>query len=647
VLVGLSNLSDLTTGFSSMTAKILVVDDELTVERLFRQLLRKEIRANEIELFYASNGQEALDQLKKIPDISLVLTDINMPIMDGLTLLGEIQTMDRIIKTVVISAYSDYKNIRIAMNRGAFDFLTKPVNADALNLAIDRTLKIVDELQLQHERIQQAYAALEYEAHHDRLTDLPNRTAFTKYLVEQLQQAVKHSHLSYAVLYIELQRINVVNDTFGFLAVDDLVSQAAERLRICQNDQVYLSILADFGTEEFNKSEQSVLTGFEPSKIDLTEFSDFDEDFDSQTNKTMLARFGGNSFVMLLSGLNDTSQLTAIVKNIQHQISRPFEVNGCRQFVNATIGLRRLSNLISQPDTPEQVLKDVNTATYYAKRSKRGYEVFTPAMQDASHTRWQLESDLRLAIENQEFCLHYQPLVCLATESLIGFEALVRWQHPTRGMVSPAIFIELAEETELILEIGEIVLSQACNQAIAWQHQFPHFADLSISVNVSPLQCQDSLLIEQVTQILNQTELSGSKLKLEVTESSFANIEASRQLWQEITKMGVSLSIDDFGTGYSCLSRLHELPISTLKIDQSFVRNIGKGEEHLEVIQTILSLAKNLGMTVVAEGIETVEQKRQLQSMNCNFGQGYHFSKPLNIEHATEFISKSLQDLRI
>ncbi len=619
-----------------MTAKVLFVDDELPAERLFRQMLRELIRSKEIELYYATNGIEALEKLAEYPDICLVLTDINMPEMDGLTLLAKIQDMNRIIKTVVISAYSDYEKLRIAMNCGAFDYLNKPVNPDALKLATNRALKIVEELKIQQEQIQQAYEALEYEALHDRLTELPNRNAFTKHLVEQLQEAQKHTHLSYAILFIELQRLNLVNDSFGFLAVDDLIVQAAQRLKTCQANQTYQQMLADLSDDQSESANLSVLTGFEFSQVDLSTLSDFEQDM--QTDQTMLARFGGNSFVMLLSGLTDTSRLTPIVKDIQQQISQPFEVNGCRQYISATIGIRRLSNLSFQPDTPEQVLKDVNTATYYAKRNKRSYEVFTPAMHDAAQTRWQLESDLRLAIEREEFLLHYQPLICLANDQLIGFEALIRWQHPTRGMVSPGIFIELAEETELIIEIGQMVLSQACLQAIAWQKQFSNLPNLFMSVNVSPLQCQHSVLLDQVNQVMNQTGISGDHLKLEITESSFSDVEASQQMWQEITAMGVSLSIDDFGTGYSCLSRLHELPISTLKIDQSFVRNMGQGGDRLEVIKTILSLAKNLGMSVIAEGIETEVQKLQLQKLGCTSGQGYHFARPLNSQLATEYI---------
>jgi predicted signal transduction protein with EAL and GGDEF domain len=619
-----------------MTAKVLLVDDELPAERLFRQMLRELIRSKAIEFDYAANGVEALKKLEEDPDICLVITDINMPEMDGLTLLAKIQTMPRIIKTVVISAYSDYDKLRIAMNCGAFDYLTKPINQDLLRLTTSRALKIVEDLK----QIERAYAELEYEALHDRLTELPNRIAFTKYLVEQLQEAQKHPNLSYAVLFIELQRLNLVNDSFGFLAVDELISQAAQRLKTCQANQTYQQMLADF-SDDRSEANQGVLTGFDFSSFDLSATANFDEDM--PTERSILARFGGNSFVMLMCGLTDTARLTPIVKDIQQQISQPFEVNGCRQYISATIGIRRLSNLSSQPDTSERVLKDMNTATYYAKRNKRSYEVFTPAMQDAAQTRWQLESDLRLAIERQEFFLHYQPLICLASEKLMGFEALIRWLHPNRGMVSPGVFIELAEETELIIEIGQMVLSQACNQAIAWQQQFPHLPNLFMSINVSPLQCQNSLLLDQVNQAIDRTGIAGNLLKLEITESSFADVEASKQMWQEITNMGVSLSIDDFGTGYSCLSRLHELPISTLKIDQSFVRNMGQGGDRLEVIKTILSLAKNLGMSVVAEGIETQEQKEQLQKLGCTFGQGYHFRRPLSIQDATAYIANQLK----
>ena len=622
-----------------MTAKILFVDDELVDpqnQRAYLQRLKPEIRAKLIEVYFATNGKEALEQLEKVPDLNVVLTDINMPVMNGMQLLAEIKNLNRLIKTVIISAYSEMDNIRQAMNLGAFDFLIKPINFDTAKLVITRTIMAVEELRQNQQKLEQAYASLEYEAMYDRLTDLPNRLAFTNYLVKQIEAAQQNTHLSYALLFIELQRLNVVNDTFGFLAVDHLIAQAAERLKICQQEYAYADMLDDL------PNNLSVLTGFEgldANFSDFGDFSDFETDLEQQANQSMLARFGGNSFVMLLSGLADPSRLTPIVKNIQQQISQPFEVNGYAQFISATIGIRRLSNLNSQPDTLEHVLQDVNTATYYAKRNKRSYEVFTPAMQDAARSRWQLESDLRMAIERQEFRVFYQPLMRLSDLKLMGFEALVRWQHPIRGLISPGIFIELAEETELIREIGGMVLMQACQQGSAWQDQFPELKGLCMSVNVSPLQCQDGLLLDQVSQAITQTMLPGTNLKLEITESSFTDVEASRQMWDEITAMGVSLSIDDFGTGYSCLSRLHELPISTLKIDQSFVRNMSKGEEHLEVINTILSLAKSLSMGVVAEGIETSEQQTRLQVMGCGWGQGYYFAKPMDGDRATAYIA--------
>jgi EAL domain-containing protein (putative c-di-GMP-specific phosphodiesterase class I) len=265
--------------------------------------------------------------------------------------------------------------------------------------------------------------------------------------------------------------------------------------------------------------------------------------------------------------------------------------------------------------------------------------------------RLQLEIDLRWVLERQELRVYYQPIVLLKNATIAGFEALVRWQHPTRGLVSPAEFIPVAEETGLIIPMGWWILRQACHQMRSWQEQFPAKPPLTISVNISGKQFAQPDLVKQIEQILQETGLDGSSLKLEITESVLVdNAEAALAILKQLQALGIQLAIDDFGTGYSSLSYLHRLPIDTLKIDRSFVNNVDSDPEKIEIICTIIALAWNLGMNVVAEGVETKKQMYQLQALKCEFGQGYFFSKPVDSQMVEGLISalpKSDEGLRL
>ncbi len=575
-----------------MTAHILVVDDEPTIERLFRQLFRKRTRTGQWELYFAQNGVEALAKLAELPHVDLVVTDINMPEMDGLTLLAELQKQeDSSLKAVVISAYGDLQKVRLAMNRGAFDFLTKPIDAQDVEHTIERTLKAVAEQRRNREELARAQAALAYDALHDKLTGLPNRTGFMQELQQEIQRCRETPNHTYAVLFVELQRLNAIADNFGFLMADAVVAVAAQRLRECT--------------------------------------------FHGGT----AACFGTGSFTVLLSGSEAVNQISSFVKTLQQTLDAPYEIEGYRLSVRTTIGVS-LGSI--GYETPEQVLASVNTAMFYAKRNlKRRYEVFTPAMQEAASARGQLEHDLRLAIEREEFLLHYQPIVDLTHNRWVGFESLVRWHHPQRGMVPPGEFIELAEQTELIADVGVLSLKMALRQLRDWRDRLPAFGDGFVNVNVSPIQCAQGGIDTLVKSLLAEFGVPSSALKLEITESSFIQLEsADIAMWQRLADLGVQLCIDDFGTGYSCLSRLQALPIDTLKIDSSFVRGMLTDPERLEIVQIIISMAQNLELTVVAEGIETAAERERLQAMGCNYGQGYFFSKPLTVEAAEDFLQK-------
>jgi EAL domain-containing protein (putative c-di-GMP-specific phosphodiesterase class I) len=350
---------------------------------------------------------------------------------------------------------------------------------------------------------------------------------------------------------------------------------------------------------------------------------------------------GGDEFVILLEDIQDPTDVTRIADRIQHDLALPCDLEGHKVFVSVSLGI-----VLSEAsyEKPEDILRDADIAMYRAKGQGRGrYEMFDMAMLDRAMTRLELETDLRKALERQEFLVQYQPIVELGNRQIIGFEALVRWQHPTRGLVSPADFIPMAEETGLIIPIGYWVLTEACRQIREWQAQFPADPSLTVSVNLSAKQCAQTDLVQRVAGILQNTGLDASSLKLELTESMIVEDAASTATTlSELRALGVQVQIDDFGTGYSSLSYLQRLPIDTLKIDRTFVSRIGKDGNGSEIVRTILALAHDLGMKVVAEGIETDEQLSKLKSMECEYGQGYLFTKPIDSQTARTWLAKSL-----
>jgi EAL domain-containing protein (putative c-di-GMP-specific phosphodiesterase class I) len=313
-------------------------------------------------------------------------------------------------------------------------------------------------------------------------------------------------------------------------------------------------------------------------------------------------------------------------------------VHGQEIFISATIGIAVST---TGYDRPEELLRDANTAMHRAQAlGTMGYELFDPAMRDHVLSRMQLELNLRKAIEHEELQVYYQPIVALDTGSIRGFEALMRWQHPQLGLISPAEFIPIAEETKMILPIGYPVLRQACRQMQAWQERFGARAPSMISVNLSSKQVAQPDLVEQIDNILRQTGLPARCLKLEITESAcMENFEAAIAMLSHLKSTGIWLGIDDFGTGYSSLSYLHRLTLDTLKIDRSFISRIGTHGKDSEIVETIVSLAHHLKLDVIAEGVETAEQLARLQALGCEYGQGYYFSRPVPAEAASDCIA--------
>ncbi|UBF29234.1 EAL domain-containing protein [Kovacikia minuta CCNUW1] len=431
-----------------------------------------------------------------------------------------------------------------------------------------------------------------HNALHDGLTGLANRSLFMERLNHAISLAKRHEDYKFAVVFLDLDRFKVINDSLGHVTGDQLLITIAHRLKGCLRA--------------------------------------------SDT----CARLGGDEFALLLEYVQEDHEAIKVVERIQYLLNTPLHLNGQEVFANASIGI-----ILSAKgyEKPEDLIRDADTAMYRAKALGRGrYEIFTQEMHEHAVSLLQLETDLRRAIERQEFRVFYQPVMELRTNKITGFEALIRWQHPERGLVSPAEFVPIAEETGLILPIGRWVLYEACSQMKQWQQQYPSNPPLSISVNLSRKQFSQPDLVHQVERILQETGLEPGYLKLEITESAIMeDANSATEMMQQLKTLGIQLVMDDFGTGYSSLSHLHLFPIDTLKIDRSFVHKADTDLEKVEIIRTVISLAWNLGIDVVAEGIETKRQMSQLKLLKCDLAQGYLFSKPLSGNDATAFLGEN------
>ncbi|MDT4966365.1 MAG: hypothetical protein QOJ64_1102 [Acidobacteriota bacterium] len=438
---------------------------------------------------------------------------------------------------------------------------------------------------------------LVHDAFHDGLTGLPNRAMFMDHLKHAVELAKRNKDHSFAVLFLDLDRFKVINDSLGHLVGDQLLVCIARRLETCLRS------------------------------IDT------------------VARLGGDEFTILLEDLKDWSEAIEIVERIQLELSLPFKLGAQEIFTTASIGIAPST---TGYDRAEDILRDADTAMYRAKLlGKARHEIFDKGMHDHAMKLMHLETDLRRAVERNELRVYYQPIVSLATHEITGFEALVRWQHPARGLISPLDFIPIAEETGLIVPIGQWVLQQACRQMSEWQRQAPADPPLFISVNLSAKQFTQPDLLKQITRVLRDTGLDAHSLKLEITESVvMEQMDAVTGTLRQLKALGVELSIDDFGTGYSSLSYLHRLPIDTLKIDRSFVSQMSQKDENREIVRTIATLAQSLGLKVVAEGIETIEQVEQLRALKCEGGQGFLFSRPVDAEAAGELLNSRLLQQR-
>jgi diguanylate cyclase (GGDEF)-like protein/PAS domain S-box-containing protein len=428
-----------------------------------------------------------------------------------------------------------------------------------------------------------------HDAFHDALTGLPNRALFMDHVKMAIQRSRRSGDRLFAALFLDLDRFKIINDSLGHMVGDQLLVGIAHRLEAC----------------------------LRPGDT--------------------VARLGGDEFTILLEDLTTTDDAIDVARRVQEAVTQPFNIGGHEVFTTASIGIA-LSN--TGYDRAEDLLRDADTAMYRAKmEGKKRHVVFDKAMHDRAMELLQIETDLRRAITRKEFFLNYQPIVCLETGKVASFEALVRWRHPERGLVMPGEFIPVAEETGLIIPLGVFVLNEACRQMRAWQKVGLAGEDVTMSVNLSSRQFSQTDLIDQVSSALRDSGLKAANLKLEITESMvMENIDMAIGMLAQLRGLGVGLSIDDFGTGYSSLSYLHRFPIDTLKIDRSFVTQMTDNAENAEIVRTIVTLARSLDMHVIAEGVETGEQLRQLGGLGCDYGQGYLFSRPVGAGQAVELL---------
>lgn len=432
----------------------------------------------------------------------------------------------------------------------------------------------------------------------DTLTELPNRIYFIDKLESAIATKKDPGANPFAVLFFDLDRFKVVNDSLGHGAGDQLLIGVAQRLRASVR-----------GPGLAGRPADTVST---------------------------VARLGGDEFAILIEGIHQPDEAEIVAERILKQLAAPFYVDGRPVFASGSIGIA----MSSSGDTPEELLRNSDTAMYYAKAHGRSrFEVFDQGMRERAVARMEIESDLKKAIEAHEFVLFYQPMVSMADERITGFEALVRWNHPKRGLLYPSEFISIAEETGSIIPLGRWVLREACRQMAAWHKSMIRDPALTISVNISFKQLAEQGLADDVEHILSETGLDPATLRLEMTESSIMeNAQMAVATMRRFKKLNIGLEIDDFGTGYSSLSYLRQLPFSTVKIDRSFVKELGTADDTSAIVRTILQLARSLSMDVVAEGVETKDQLARLTAMGCASGQGYYFSKPVNAECAQRLI---------
>ncbi len=457
---------------------------------------------------------------------------------------------------------------------------------DELGSLIDDFNEMLVQIEMRDQELRNKQNRLDYLAHHDTLTNLPNRLLFQDRLRHAISKARRMQQIM-ALLFLDLDRFKNINDSLGHEVGDQVLQEVAKRLT---------NIVRESDT---------------------------------------LARLGGDEFVIALEQNTESRELTIVAQKILETLSTAFHIDTHELYITASIGI---SLYPANGLTPETLMKTADVAMYRAKeKGRNNFQFFALEMNERAHQALFLENNLRKAIDNQELALYYQPQVEITTGKTTGMEALIRWHHPTRGVIPPDKFIPMAEETGLIIPIGKWVINTACQQTMQWQQA--GFPPCKVAVNISPRQFRQSDLVETVAQALDESGLAACWLELEITENVLVeDVAQTITIMESLNSLGVSLAIDDFGTGYSSLSYLHRFPLSKLKIDRSFVQSIGGPAGNQAIVEAIIALACALDLEVIAEGIENQEQIAFLKERGCFYGQGFYFSRPLPVDACEQFL---------
>ena len=559
---------------STQASRVVLIDDDAMIHTLVGAMLKSTGATVDV----AFNGADGLVLARSAP-VDLILLDHDMPDINGLQVLAEIKADPALANVpVIMQTGSDSRQtLAECFAAGVVDYIRKPFTAAELRARVN---SILDR--------QRMMALLTTAARIDTLTGLANRALLTDRLAAAVVRARTDDAFVFTLLFLDFDRFKSVNDTLGHAVGDQLLMEIATRLRA--NLRATDTLARDVGG-------------------------------------TTVARLGGDEFVVMLAGVNTIERVTPITERLMDALRAPYTLG--EHLVRSTASIGMVFSA-SHYDSADDMLRDADIAMYEAKARGRGCCIpFAESMGEALRSRISTENDLRDAIGTDQLYVVYQPIVSLEDRSIEGVEALVRWTHPTRGNITPDTFITIAEETRLILPLSDFVLRESCQTFMRWQRHDPLHAPRYVSVNLSRLQFSEPLLVERTMQILREAGMRPEQLQLEVTESQIMQSrEAAQQMLGQFRARGVRLAMDDFGTGYSSLSCLQELPLDVLKVDRAFVTNATSERGYAALLHAVVTLADNLGLRVVAEGIETEEQLVLLQALGCPTGQGYLLARP-------------------
>ncbi|HUB31036.1 MAG TPA: EAL domain-containing protein [Terracidiphilus sp.] len=629
---------------SAGTFRILIVDDNEAIHNDLKKILvppqdTSAMADDEAVLFGSRSGQGAEFQIdsafqgeegfEKVKDAlaqespyAMAFVDIRMPPgWDGIETIAHLWSSDPELQIVICTAYSDYNWQDIAERLGLSPnlvILRKPFDpievtqlahaltakwqnskqiklqmAELDRMVAERTIELMSTVK----ELEQAKQKAETDAFEDSLTKLPNRRYFLRRLTQALEYARSQTRYQCAVLYLDVDRFKVINDSLGHLVGDEMLVEVARRMRAWLR-----------------------------------------EGNGRSANEDVVARIGGDEFAILLDGIREPNDAVRISERVREALSKPFTVLGREMVCAASIGI--VTSNGSYADS-EGMMRDADTAMYRAKAAGGStYVLFDESMHRDNLDRLHKEQEIRQAIERNEFLIAYQPIVSLRSRNVEGSEALIRWQSPSRGLVAPIDFIPLSEETGLIVPIGAWSLREACRQVQQWYAGFGAASTPPVSVNISARQFLQPDLVRTIEEAIRESGIESRSIRLELTETvTMHDPKRAARMFRQLQGLGIRLSIDDFGTGYSSLNYLHSFSVDTLKIDKSFVSNMENDERSLSIVKTIISLAHNLGMKVVAEGVETLGQLEMLRELDCDSAQGYYFSRPVAAASFEELVT--------